>query len=135
MRRISDYLHESRLSRYIFTGGASYLIELSFLLFLTKVLHFTPAVGVACSFWVGLAISFLLQKHIAFQDKNNDKKSISKQVGLYGVLVAFNYAFTILFVSLLAKVLGLVIARTLALALTTIWNFLLYSKVIFKARP
>lgn len=132
MQRRFYHLLKSRLPHYLLIGGVSYLIELSVLLFLAKVLLFTPALAVAYSFWVGLVASFFLQKYIAFKSKNGDKKTIGKQAVLYGALVLFNYVFTILLVGLLADLIGLVMARTLALLLTVSWNFLLYSKVIFK---
>lgn len=124
-------LHTSRLVRYVFIGGVSYVIELSTLLFLAHILLFSPSIAVACSFWVGLIVSFVLQKYIAFNSKVATKKVLGKQALFYGILVLFNYVFTIVFVSLLTSHLGLVAVRTLALLLTVSWNYFMY-KEIFK---
>lgn len=122
-------LRASRPVRYVFIGGISYIIELSALLLLARML--SPAQAVACSFWIGLVISFILQKKIAFSNKTTTKKAFGKQAVFYGTLVLFNYVFTIIFVSLLTSYLGIAIARTLALLLTVSWNYFVY-KEIFK---
>lgn len=126
-----SYLYRSQPVRYVFVGGVSYIAELSVLLILVSVLLLSPEVSVAYSFWVGLIVSFLLQKYITFQSKVSDKKTVSKQSLFYGILVAFNYIFTIVFVGLLTSTLGLVISRTIALLLTVSWNYFIY-KNIFK---
>jgi putative flippase GtrA len=129
MPEILARLRTSRLFRYLFIGGVSYIIELSTLLFLARI--FSPSIAVACSFWVGLVVSFVLQKSVAFGNKTTTKKAFGKQATLYGLLVLFNYIFTIIFVSTFTGHLGLAIARTLALLLTVSWNYLAY-KEIFK---
>lgn len=131
MRELAARLQDSQPVRYIFIGGVSYIIEMIALLTCAYILLFSPELSVACSFWVGLIVSFLLQKYIAFNNKSSHKKVIGRQAVLYGLLVLFNYGFTIAFVSLSVDILGLVIARTLALGITTTWNYFVY-KQIFK---
>lgn len=125
-------LSQHRLVRYIFIGGVSYVIEIIALYFFTSTLSLGPTIGVAISFWIGLIVSFLMQKIFAFQNKTVEKKHLTKQVISYGVLVAFNYTFTIYAVSALVPYIGLFMSRTLVLLLTTGWNFFVYSRIIFK---
>lgn len=125
-------LSQHRLVRYIFIGGISYVIEVIALFFFSITLSLGPAIGVAISFWIGLIASFLLQKIFAFQDKAMRKSHLAKQIISYATLVVFNYIFTIYTVSALAPHIGLFVSRTLVLLITTAWNFLIYSKVIFK---
>lgn len=131
---MSDFLRrlqKSQPARYLFIGGVSYIIEMAALLSITYLLFFSAELAVACSFWIGLIVSFLLQKYIAFGSKNNHRTVVGRQAALYGLLVGFNYIFTITFVGIFVSLLGLVIARTLALITTTIWNYFVY-KHIFK---
>ncbi len=132
MQSYIQSLFRHRLMRYLFIGGASYLIELLVLLSLANILSFDATIAVAYSFWVGLAASFFLQKNFAFQNKDNTRSTVGKQALQYGLLVGFNYIFTIFFVALTAHIIGLVPSRTLALLLTTVWNFVIYSRIIFK---
>jgi putative flippase GtrA len=120
--------------RYIFIGGIAYLIELTALYFFAVTLSLGPTLGVAISFWIGLIVSFTLQKIFSFKNKAENKKHLSKQMLSYGTLVAFNYLFTLAFVSFFEPHIGLFIARTIALLITTVWNFYIYSRYIFKSQ-
>lgn len=131
MQAFSNRLLANQPLRYIFIGGVSYAVELIVLLSLANLLLLSPELSVACSFWIGLIVSFLLQKYIAFGNSVSDKKTVGKQTTLYGLLVLFNYSFTIAFVGIFTDLLGLFVARTAALLLTTIWNYLAYKKLIF----
>lgn len=131
MRGLFLLAWESQSLRYLFIGGVSYIVELSVLLFLAKALLLVPEFAVACSFLIGLLVSFVLQKYTAFRSKASDKKTIGKQAFLYGALVLFNLTFTVLFVRFFDDLLGLIIARTVALLLTVSWNYVVY-KEIFK---
>jgi putative flippase GtrA len=88
--------------------------------------------AVAISFWLGLAVSFSLQKIITFGDKRLQRKVLVPQAVAYGLLVLFNFGFTVLVTGLLSPPVPPVITRTLAIAITTIWNFYLYKTRIFK---
>lgn len=120
------------LVRYIFVGGVSYVIEMLTLGIFFYVFQLTPTVAVAISFWVGFFVSFALQKLLAFRNKSTNKRHLSRQFLIYSGLVAFNYSFTIAFVWLFEPILSLFLSRTIALGITTAWNFLIYSKIIFK---
>lgn len=132
MKDLAKQIANHSAVRYIFIGGVAFVVEMAALYFFATILSLGPTLGVAISFWIGLVISFTLQKIFSFKNKAKNKKHLTKQMVAYGALVAFNYAFTLLFVSLLEPILTLLIARTIALAITTIWNFYIYSKHIFK---
>lgn len=120
------------LSRYIFIGGASFAIEACAIFLFIHAAHFSSVLSVALSFWVGLIISFILQKFFAFRDKKVTVKHVAKQSIAYAILITINYLFTLGFVVVFETITGVFIARTLALIITTIWNFIVYSKIIFK---
>lgn len=127
----SRKLLKNTLVRYIFIGGSSYAIELAFLLAIVSLSHVGDTIAAAIAFWIGLAISFLLQKLLTFSDRNKTIKHLSRQTVLYAALVLFNYVFTIGFIYLFRNY-EIVITRTIALVITTTWNYIVYRYVIFK---
>lgn len=131
LSRLIRQVKTSTLLRYIIVGGTSYAIELTVLLLLVHVLHFNTTLAVSIGFWLGLVISFLLQKFLAFKNTDTRARRLTIQTVYYALLVLFNYGFTLLFVHLLEPFIDLSIARTLALIITTAWNYIIYKKVIF----
>lgn len=117
--------------RYLIIGISVYLVEVLVIVFAQKI-GFSSVISVAASFWIGLVLSFILQKVITFQDKRVHHKVITTQLLLYSLLVLFNFGFTILVTKLFAHSINLVILRSVALAITTIWNYYIYKTRIFK---
>lgn len=126
-------MFESTLARYVLVGGGSFALELCSLLFLSRVLDIPRTGAVAASFWVGLLASFILQKTFAFKDYRRERKLIFGQLTQYSILVVFNYIFTLAVVGIFPESL-LVASRTLALAITTTWNYMFYKKFLFSRR-
>lgn len=117
--------------RYLIIGGSVYLLEIAVIL-VAQHQGASSVVAVGIAFWVGLVVSFLLQKLVTFSDKRVHHKILIPQVLAFSALVLFNFGFTILVTKLLASVMPAAITRTLALGITTIWNFYLYKTKIFK---
>lgn len=127
---IQHKIQESTILRYIITGGGSFAFELSVLIAL-KMSGMSNTWAVAISYWVGLTVSFLLQKFITFEDKDKSAKRVGRQVFLYMLLVGVNYTFAITFTSWLATHVNFYAARVIALLLTTCFNFYAYKSHIF----
>jgi putative flippase GtrA len=117
--------------RYILIGGSVYAFELVVIL-VAQWQGASAVVAVGLSFWLGLIISFALQKAVTFSDTRLHHKVLIPQLAAFSLLVLFNFSFTILVTKLLSHHLAAVITRTLALGITTIWNFYLYKTRIFK---
>ena len=117
--------------RYLFVGGSVYLFELAVIV-IAEQLGAGPVLAVAYSFILGTTVSFLLQKFVTFGDKRTHHKIIAAQFIATCVLVVFNFGFTLLVTKLFADVLPAVVSRTIALLITTLWNFYLYRTRIFK---
>jgi putative flippase GtrA len=116
--------------RYLIIGGGVYIFELLVIVIAEwSGLHAVAAIGI--SFWLGLLASFILQKLITFGDKRLHHKVLVPQLLAFSLLVLFNFGFTLLMAKLLAHVWPAVVIRTIALAITTIWNFYLYKTHIF----
>lgn len=114
--------------RYVIAGAASYLIELSCLAMLHYSLGLSAVTSTAIAFWVGLATAFIFQKLLVFQDYERELKAISKQLGFYTGLVAFNYIVTLGIVHVFPGS-WVLATRTFALIVTTTWNFFLYGRL------
>jgi len=54
------------------------------------------------------------------------------QIIAFCVLVLWNFGFTLLVAHILADLVPVAVTRTVALGITTIWNFYLYKTHIFK---
>ena len=113
-------------------GGSVYIFEL-IVIVLAQKLGANSVVAVAIGFWFGLLVSFALQKIVTFGDKRVHHKVLLPQALAFSALVIFNFLFTVAVTKLLAPVLPVVVIRTLALGLTTIWNFYLYRTRIFNS--
>lgn len=118
--------------RYVIIGGSIYVLEL-IIIVIAQQLGASAVVAVGISFWIGLLISFALQKLVTFNDKRMHHKVLLPQIMAYSLLVLFNFGFTILVAKLLSDIVPAVVTRTIALGITTIWNFYLYKTRIFKA--
>ncbi len=117
--------------RYLLVGGSVYALELAIIL-LAQCLGANDVVAVSISFSVGLVVSFALQKIFTFGDKRLQHRILLPQIVAVGLLIIFNFGFTVLVTKLLSGAMPAVVSRTLALCVTTIWNFYLYKTRIFK---
>jgi putative flippase GtrA len=117
--------------RYLFIGVSVYALELVIIV-IAQRLGASAVVAVGLSFWLGLIVSFVLQKLVTFGDKRLHHRVLLPQVMAFSLLVLFNFGFTILVTKLLSPTIPAVLTRTLALGITTIWNFYLYKTRIFK---
>lgn len=122
---------ERTLVRYVVIGGTSYALELGLLLAMMYMLGISRTIATGIAYWIGLFVTFMLQKLIAFRDYSKEKKQLGKQGVIYGMLVAFNYIFTIIVVGAFSEHL-VIVSRTVALVITTGWNYIIYKKFIFK---
>jgi putative flippase GtrA len=118
--------------RYLIVGVSVYIFEIIIIVIAQKM-GANAIVAVAIAFWLGLVTSFLLQKIFTFRDKRMHHKVLLPQVIAVTLLVLFNFGFTLLMTKLLSHLLPATIVRTLALGITTIWNFYLYKMRIFKS--
>ncbi|HKR82344.1 MAG TPA: GtrA family protein [Candidatus Saccharimonadales bacterium] len=124
-------LAKSSFGKYLVVGGSVYVLELVVIV-LAQRWGATAVEAVSVSFIVGLLVSFVLQKLVTFGDKRVHHRVLVPQFIAVTLLVIFNFGFTVLVTKLFAHVLPAVVARTLALGATTIWNFYLYRTRIFK---
>lgn len=131
-RRKRGYEMSSKTTRrYVIVGGSVYLFEVA-VIAAGQSMGLSAVTAIAVSFWLGLVLSFGLQKLVTFGDKRLHRRIVLPQLLAFMLLVLFNFGFTFLMSKLLSGMLPAVIIRTLALGVTTCWNFYLYKTRIFK---
>lgn len=133
MKNITQLLRRPGV-RYLLVGGAVYLFELAVIV-VAQTQGLTPVQAVALAFVLGTLISFILQKLVTFGDKRMHHRVVGMQLLAVILLVGVNFSFSLLATAVLQGVLPAIVIRTLALAVTTIWNFYLYKTRIFKGAP
>jgi putative flippase GtrA len=116
--------------RYLIIGGSVYVLELAIIV-LAEYWGASGPWAVAISFIIGTAVSFLLQKVITFSDRRMHHKVLIPQIIATALLICWNLAFSVVLTSALEDHWPAVVTRTVALAITTIWNFYLYKTKIF----
>jgi putative flippase GtrA len=116
--------------RYLVIGGSVYTFEL-LVIVLAQHWGARPVLAVGISFCLGTAVSFLLTKLVTFSDHRMHRKVLLPQIIATICLVLCNLGFSLLLTALIAGRLPTVVVRTLALGITTIWNFYLYRTRIF----
>ena len=122
----------NRARRYLVVGVSVYIFEV-IIIVIAQAAGASAIFAVGLSFWLGLILSFILQKVIAFGDKRTGRHILIPQLLAFSLLVLFNFGFTLLFTKIFESHLPAFICRTIALAITTIWNFYLYKTRVFKA--
>ncbi len=133
MIRVGRKIYKKLNKRYLGIGISVYIIELVVIV-VAGHLGASAVTSVGISYWVGLVIAFVLQKFVVFNSKALHHKILLPQILAFSVLVLFNFAFTLLVTKLLSPPLPAVISRSLALAITVIWNYYLYKSHIFSSK-
>jgi len=117
--------------RYLIVGGSVYLFELAVIVDVQS-LGASAVWAVAVAYCLGTTLSFFMQKLVTFGDKRMHHKVLIPQMIATALLIVWNLAFSVVVTKLLQHHLPAVVTRTIALAITTIWNFYLYKTRIFK---
>ena len=121
---------KSPKQRYIVVGVSVYIFEL-LVIIVAQALGAGGLLAVGLSFWLGLIVSFGFQKLVTFGDKRMYHRIVLAQVAAFSLLVLFNFVFTLFVTKLLISIIPAVVCRSVALGITTIWNFYLYKTQIF----
>jgi putative flippase GtrA len=117
--------------RYLIVGGSVYVFEI-LVIVAAQALRAGPVLAIAVSYILGTLVSFFLQKLLTFGDKRMHHRILIPQLVATVLLVVWNFSFSLLVARLLAHHTPAIISRTIALGITTIWNFYVYKTKIFK---
>jgi putative flippase GtrA len=123
-----------KLVRYVLAGGISFLFEYAVFIFVVYEIGLKPEAGQAISYILTLIVNFIILRRWTFKLKGGTE--IRRHLVKYCLLVVFNLPATTLLIGWLTAI-GLVafIAKIAVVALTAVWNYIVYDKLIFKEQP
>lgn len=117
--------------RYLAVGGFSFLFDVFVLWLLHEIFHVPLPISTPVAFLLSFAVTYTLQRTVAFRADDGVAPSIVK----YAVLVAVNTVATTAIVWV-ADALGMpwIVGKVAAVVMTTIWNYFAYRYWVFAAR-
>ncbi len=117
-------------TKYFIIGISAFLADIGSLYFLKEYLHFSPTLAVVINQPVIVTGVFLLNKHWSFKAVGVTHRQMIK----FLILAVFNYLFSVVWIYLLHDRFGVyyLYARTLNIALSVAWNFLLYKYWVYR---
>jgi putative flippase GtrA len=121
-----------RVIRFLVSGGSAAVTEYGVFLFLFDLVKIDVVIANGISFLCGLMVSFLLNKHWVFKSKQRARM----EVVLYVILALVNLLLSSLFIQLLVHTAGIspFIAKLIGMVVIAAWNYLFFSRLIFKQR-
>ena len=134
IKNILLYLYSHPFVRYVFVGGTTFVLDFTILFFLHAKLGLGLALSTTVAYWFSILYNFLLNRFWTFNA--TEKGELSKHILLYGILLGFNYLFTVMFVSIVSNFIYFGLAKVLAVGIQISWTYLIYKKYIFvKSKP
>lgn len=125
LRRLSSH----PLVKYVVIGGLCFVIDAGLLWACTGLLGWPVWVGATIGYWVGLLVNFTLNRTVMSTPRSGN---LVRQTTRYGILLGVNYVITLVFLHLAATWgLPVVVAKTIIVAASTCWNYLLYRRWVF----
>lgn len=129
LKRATLYLYRHNLMRYLFVGGSTFIIDLSLLYLLHGHLGLNLQLATSIAYWSSIAYNFLLNRSWTFT--NTERKKLHEHALFYGLLLLFNYLYTLAAVSLLSNYMHYGTAKVLAVVIQTSWTYYLYKYYVF----
>lgn len=131
-------IYRHHFFRYLVVGVTSFIIDFGLLFFFRFGLGIDLAIATSIGYWVSITYNFILNRSWSFSA--GDRKKLRKHALAYGVLIGFNYTFTVLFVARVSHALrssgvratiAVAMAKVLAVVIQTTWNYFIYKNYIF----
>jgi putative flippase GtrA len=132
MKQIITNMISHSLFRYLFIGGFAFATDYLLLLLFFYAFSVSLPIATTIGFISGLIVSFTWNRYWVFKG-DGTQRYIGKQGLEYGILVIFNYLFTVLVIKHLHDH-GIppYISKILVMILIICWNYLIFSKIIFR---
>lgn len=122
-----------KIIRFLISGGSAAAVEMAvFALILGLTSGLLIIVPQTISFLAGFMVSFSLNRSWVFSAKNG---KIATQLARYGLLAAINLVLSNIVLLLLVDVASMheLVAKFMVMACVAVWNYIIFSKIIFKA--
>lgn len=120
---------QKQFLKYLLIGGSTAVFELLIYTFLRRVILLELSLSNIIAVVIATVINFIINKGWAFKSVSN----LPRSVMLYLILFLLNTFFSTNAIILMVKF-GIfdVIAKLVTMCCITMWNFILYRKVVFK---
>ena len=128
-KQAATLLYRHHLVRYTLVGGTTFIIDFGLLLFFKTRIHTSLAVATSVGYWISIMYNFTLNRWWSFSA--TEVHSLSRHALTYGILLAFNYLFTLIFVSIVSHLVYFGVAKILAVLIQTSWTYFIYKNYIF----
>ena len=128
-RRLNISITQKQFMKYIFVGGLTALLELMLFAIFRLIAFFDIALSNIIAVTTATLCNFFLNRGWSFKANSN----IFRNLILYVFLFLINLSFSTYAIAFMVKA-GMVdvVAKLVTMILITLWNFVLYRKVIFK---
>lgn len=121
----------TQVLKYFFSGGATFSVEYASFLIFVYCFSFSVWIGQILSYCIALAVNFWLLKNWTFRQSSAQHTRI--QIVRYLLLVVINMPLTALMINMLHKAgMEAFLAKLVVVSAVAIWNYVIYSKLIFK---
>lgn len=118
-----------RLFKFLFSGGAAALIELSIFLLL-KHEGATTVLANSMSFIAGLLVSFTLNRTWVFRSVGNK----TREIAAFVLLALFNLLLSNILLFISVDVIGIksAVAKFVSMVVIAGWNYYIFPKAVFR---
>lgn len=121
--------YANHFMRYLFVGFSTFFIDFGLLVLLHGILTINLIVATSVAYWTSIAYNFILNRWWTFS--NRDNETLKRNIIGYVVLLALNYAFTVIFIKLASHHINYGLAKVLAVGMQICWTFPAYKFIIF----
>lgn len=128
-KELTLYLYNHHFVRYLLVGGTTFIIDFGLLYSLHSKFKVGLDISTTIAYWVSIVYNFILNRYWTFNAR--EKESLKKHLLIYCSLLLFNYAFVIIFISIMSHHINYIVAKAIAVLLQMIWTYPVYKKVIF----
>lgn len=120
-----------RLFRFLISGGSAAVVEYGVFIVLASLLSFSLIIAQSVSFMVGFVVSFSLNRAWVFK---SGKGNVKSQLVKYSTLAFVNLILSNILIAFLVNIIDLsdLLAKFIVMGCVAAWNYVIFSKLIFK---
>jgi putative flippase GtrA len=114
---------------YLTVGVLGFAVDFGLLVLLREMFRTPIWLAATVAFWSSLAVVFLTNKYVIFGTRGAGHRQLARYLTLLGI----NYLVTLAVIALAERVgVGYQVGKVVAVAMTTVWNYLAYEFWVFR---